>query len=741
MASRSTLSSRSYLSCVTFRVTRVRIPVPIPVLPTVTVAPREGTMTDTSETTSVIALARQAVDRGDWGEALEQLSGAGPGVRQGPEGLSLRGAAAYGAGDLEGSVTAFEELFAGQLERDDHIGAARAAGTVAMYLMMDTGLMAPVRAWLTRADRLLGDHEERPVHALVAMVRTYERFLCGDVAAVREWSVRAVEVGTQTRFLPAIALGRVAAARVSILDGAVEDGLVELDEVATMLLSGELDPLTTGMVWCELICAMQGLARHDRAEQWTVAMEQWRRDAAFGGINGRCRVHRAEILRLRGTCEEAEQEALRACEELRPWMRREFGWPLTELGTIRLRRGNLDGAEEAFLAAHERAWEPQPGFALLRLAQGDVDAAAAMIHDALERPLGMPFKERPPFGALRRAPLLDTQVEIASVADDDATARAAARELDSIAETYDSPALLASAGLATGRVALIDDDVHAAVEHLEHAAAAWVEIGAPYEAAVARTVLGEAHRRGGNDVCARLEWQTARAVFERLGSRLWADRLEILLGDGDGPTAVGAPAPVRGTPSANVFRSDGNVRTVCFDGDTVLLSDLKGMRYLARMLGEPGREFHVLDLVAVEHGSAAGDARVPDLDGVTRGGDAGFVLDDEARAAYRRRLVEIDDDIAEATRMNDPERRALAEADREYLVAELARATGLGGRRRRAGSTSERARSSVTRTLRYALDRIAEHHPTLGAHLEQTVQTGTYCVYRPDPRVPITWDV
>ena len=98
--------------------------------------------------------------------------------------------------------------------------------------------------------------------------------------------------------------------------------------------------------------------------------------AAVGGIHGRCRVHRAELLRMSGPCDAAEAEALRACEELRPWMRREFEWPLAELGTIRLRKGDLAGAEEALLAAHKHAWSPHPSLALLRLEQGDVGAGA-----------------------------------------------------------------------------------------------------------------------------------------------------------------------------------------------------------------------------------------------------------------------------------------------------------------------------------------------------------------------------
>ena len=150
-----------------------------------------------------------------------------------------------------------------------------------------------------------------------------------------------------------------------------------LDEAGVATVSGELDPLSTGVVYCELVCALQALAQYDLAEEWTAAMERWRHGQPVGSVHGRCRVHRAEILRLRGSCSEAEQEALLACEELRPYLRRELGWPLTELGRIRLRRGDIQGAEEAFLAAHEVGWDPQPGLALVQLAKGDVALAAS----------------------------------------------------------------------------------------------------------------------------------------------------------------------------------------------------------------------------------------------------------------------------------------------------------------------------------------------------------------------------
>src|SRR5690606_34054246 len=122
------------------------------------------------------------------------------------------------------------------------------------------------------------------------------------------------------------------------------------------------------------------------------------------------------------------------------------------------------------------------------------------------------------------------------------------------------------------------------------------------------------------------------------------------------------------------------------------------------------------------------------------GGESGLpVLDDAAREAYRRRLAEIDDDIDDARLMNDPERVALAERDREYLIAELESAVGLAGRGREVGASAERARTSVTRSIRYALDQLAEVQPDLATHLDHSISTGTYCCYENDPVIPLTW--
>ncbi len=161
----------------------------------------------------------------------------------------------------------------------------------------------------------------------------------------------------------------------------------------------------------------------------------------------------------------------------------------------------------------------------------------------------------------------------------------------------------------------------------------------------------------------------------------------------------------------------------------VVVRDLKGFRYIARLIAEPGREFHAGDLVRLETGAEP-----------VRGGDTGIpVLDESAKIAYRRRLADVDEDIEDARAANDLGRVELAERDREYLVAELQRAVGLGGRDRMVLDDAERARVSVTRSIRYSLERLAEFAPVVAAHLHQHVRTGTFCSYEADSLYPVDW--
>jgi tetratricopeptide (TPR) repeat protein len=680
---------------------------------------------------AVVQRARDAAARGDWEEAFDLFMRADAEGLAGPADLPVLGEVAYAAGHLDVTIEAWERAHAACVQAGDQVGAAGAAVRVAMHLLFDTALMAPVRGWLARAERLLEGQDETPAYAWLAVVRAFERMLTGELDGARPWARRAVEVGS-TCDPAACALGRVAEARLLILDGDVAQGLAQLDEVGVATVSGDLDPLSTGVVYCELVCALQGLAQYDVAEEWTEAMERWSKTNAIGSLHGRCRVHRAEILRLRGACNEAEGVALGACEELRPYLRREMGWPLTELGRIRLRMADIEGAEEALLAADRAGWDPQPGLALVRLAQGDVATAAASIRDALERPVRVPSKERPPATDLQRAPLLEAQVEIEVAAGNIDRARSAAEELKLVAARFHSKALVASATLAEGRVRLAEGDAADGGRLCSEAARLWNEVGAPYEAAVARMGLAEALRAGGRQDQADLELEAARAVLDRIGAAPTADPAARV----EGRDALDKQ------PAAdlNMFRREGDYWSVVFEGRTVRVRDLKGVRYLARLLAHPGRDFHVLDLVAAETGRVSqvesGQAAGPSHAAL---GDAGEMLDARAKNAYRRRLAEIEDDMEQARAIGDTERAAQADAERDFLVRELSRAVGLGGRDRRAASASERARVGVTRAVRQAIARIGEHHPQLGEHLNRAVRTGTHCAYLPDPRAPAAW--
>ncbi len=208
---------------------------------------------------------------------------------------------------------------------------------------------------------------------------------------------------------------------------------------------------------------------------------------------------------------------------------------------------------------------------------------------------------------------------------------------------------------------------------------------------------------------------------------------------GAAPTRLGAPpaTPARGT---SVFRREGEYWSIVFEAEAFRLRDAKGLRYLSTLLASPGKEIHVLDLVTAEGGIEPHrpPAEVGELS-VGGPGDAGEVLDAPAREAYRRRLVELEEELEEARAFGDAERAARAEEERDFLARELASAMGFGGRSRVAASASERARVNVTRAIRSSLARIGEHSPSLGKHLRATVRTGTFCSYTPDPLALVDW--
>jgi len=296
---------------------------------------------------------------------------------------------------------------------------------------------------------------------------------------------------------------------------------------------------------------------------------------------------------------------------------------------------------------------------------------------------------------------------------------------DRVAVLGEGAAVLGPVALVLGELAIAIDDREAAEEHvrLSHEIADRMR-SLPWSA---RTLVAEARllRAGAGEQAALQPLAQARKIAEELGmTRLLA---EIDAQTGTRPRKqTDAPLPV-------VLRRDGEHWAVMCGEATARLRDSKGLRYLADLIAHPGVERHVFDLVTLTEGGADAEVDRHQL------GDAGPLLDAQAKGAYKRRLSELREDLEDATVLGDDDTVAKAQAEIDALVAELARAVGLGGRDRRAASAAEKARLNVTRALRSAIARIGEAHPRLGAHLDRTVRTGTFCSYQPASYAEVAW--
>lgn len=232
-------------------------------------------------------------------------------------------------------------------------------------------------------------------------------------------------------------------------------------------------------------------------------------------------------------------------------------------------------------------------------------------------------------------------------------------------------------------------------------------------------------------------WCSPKVCGNRMKTRSYRRRRAHDPGGIAGTSTI-EPRPARPV-RANVFRREGEYWRIVYNRRTFQLHDSKGLRYLARMLAEPGREWHVLDLVALDGGVDVVPGSLSKVGAWQRGGDAGPLLDAAAKQAYRLRIEDLDDAIEEARSWGDAERSARAQEELDAIARELARAVGVGNRDRRAASDTERARVNVARVIKAALLRIDAQSPELKHHLTSTVRTGTFCSYDPDPRLPVSW--
>lgn len=463
---------------------------------------------------------RQASTRHVWPETFELLSAADASSPLLPEDLERLAEAAWWTGRLAASISARERAYAMYVETGNSCQAARAAIEVARNYFQK-GDPQVGTAWLNRGERLLQDEPECLERGYLTRTRgvmAFEGLRDFDTALIH---VRqALEIGTRfgDRDLMAIALHDQG--RILVAKSQVAEGMALMDEATVAAVAGELGPMATAIIYCNTITACTELADYPRARKWTEAAKRWCERQSIAGFPGMCRVYRAGIMRVRGAWSEAEQEARRACEELREFNLDYCAAALYELGEVRLGMGDLAEAEDAFRQAHALGRDPEPGLALLRLAEGRIKAALAAISRALAESTDR----------LHRAHLLPAKVEIALAASELDEAHAAAEELEEIAGAYGTPWLGASAACARGAVQLAQGDTVGAEHSLHRAMHLWQEVDSPFEVAKARVLLASAYRAEGDEEAARLELQAAHATFERLGARIEAHRIVEVLG-------------------------------------------------------------------------------------------------------------------------------------------------------------------------------------------------------------------
>ena len=471
---------------------------------------------------------REAARKHAWREAYDLLQQANADEPLAAEDLEFLAEAAWWTGKLEEAIDLRERAYASYVEA----GEPRRAALLAMMISGDHGKKgagAVAGGWLSRAASLLENEPEGVEHGHLALAFGTGAVMMGQLEAAQENLARSRELATRYGDRNLEAMAMVFQGATLVMSGQPSEGLAVLDEVTARAVSGELDPLATGMVYCVTIHSCQTVGDCGRAAEWTTQANRWCDRLDVSGFPGACRVHRAEIMRLQGNWDSAEQQATQACDELGAYFSLITAAGFHEVGEIRRRRGDFAQAEEAYGKANElgHVTGAQPGLALLRLAQGKVESAAAAIRRALENDGLDP---------LTRAHLLPAQVEIALAAGELARARTAAAELEEIADMYRidgarTPHMEGTLQLVLGRIRVAEKDFDGAESAFKAARSTWERVGAPYETAQARMFLGIAYRGKDDEHSARDEIEAAKATFERLGATLDTQRAAELLGE------------------------------------------------------------------------------------------------------------------------------------------------------------------------------------------------------------------
>jgi DNA-binding CsgD family transcriptional regulator len=472
------------------------------------------------DATDDLERGRESYARRAWMDAYKSLSHADQVAPLGAEDLELLATAAYMLGRNDDHVSALERAHHMYLEAREALQAVRCAFWVGINLAL-RGEMSRATGWFGRAQRLL-EREKRDCvergYLLVPVMLQHEAI--GDWQAAYATAADAAEIGERFGEADLLALAVHEQGHALVKQGQVEEGFRLLDEAMVAVTAGELSPIVTGLIYCSVIEGCQEVYALRRAQEWTAALTQWcEQQPDMVAFTGRCLVHRAEIMQLRGAWREALEEARRAGERSSQGVSQAAAaQAFYQQGEVHRLQGELVAAEEAYRDASRCGWEPQPGLALLRLAEGNGDAAAA----AIRRVVGETTEP------LKRARLLPAYVEIMLAVGDLQEARSVCRELEEISAVYRSGMLGAITAHAHGAVDLTEGDARAALLALRHAWQVWQDLEVPYEVARVRVLLGLACRALGDDETAALELEAARGVFAQLGAAQDLARVDSL---------------------------------------------------------------------------------------------------------------------------------------------------------------------------------------------------------------------
>jgi ATP/maltotriose-dependent transcriptional regulator MalT len=451
---------------------------------------------------------RAACARRAWEEAHESLLRADAASPLDADDVELLSLAAY--------MLARDDESMSLLERAHHLhldaGATQRAVRCSMWICMHhaaRGEMGPAGGWLARSERLLGD-EECAERGYLLIPAAFRAEAAGELGTAASTASAAAEIGQRFGDADLYALAGHMQGQFTIRQGRVDEGFRLLDEAMVVATSGSVSPLVTGIVYCGVIIACVEVLDVRRASEWTEVLTRWcGEQPGLVAFTGRCLVHRAEIMQLHGAWPDALDEAQRAAERLvQGFNRAAAAQAFYRQGEVLRLSGRLDEAEEAYAASSRYGWEPQPGLALLRLAQGRPDAAGASIRRVLAETTIWS----------RRAVLLPAQAEIALARGELEEARGAADELEALSEQHGGTMLRALAATALGAVRLAAEEHEEALAAARRACELWRALEAPYEEACARVAVGLACAALGDDDTAALELGAARTTFAELGA-------------------------------------------------------------------------------------------------------------------------------------------------------------------------------------------------------------------------------